>query len=88
MEKIINSMENHSGSSIGSIVMGFILAIGNHVFGWLNQIQATSHWDTYSQAFITGALGAAAAFMTTRILRWADGLIKKRFFNKKAKKSE
>ena len=71
-------------SGCGSMVIGFILAIGNHTFGWFNSLlQVDGHiFSGWAQALITGSIGACGAFITNKLLK----LIEKKIKNKKEAK--
>lgn len=67
----------HNGSSF-SFLVGFIMAIGNHLFGWMNQIQPVAHMNTYLQALLVGIVGAIGTFIGNEGLKF----IKKQFKKK------
>jgi hypothetical protein len=79
-------MENHhtNDGGIGSILIGFVLAIGNQVFGWMNTILEihTIHWTI--QAVVVGILGSTASYFTNKIWKWAE----KKIFKSKKNKDE
>ena len=59
-----NSMEQHHGSGTGiSVLVGFIMAIGNHLFGWLNQIHITAQWGNIFQTIFISMVGATVGFL-------------------------
>ena len=63
-----NSMEQQqhgSGNGI-SILVGFIMAIGNHIFGWLNQVHVTAQWGNVLQTIFISMVGATIGFFTNR----------------------
>ena len=74
------SMHNsHSdGSSLASIAIGFIMAMANHAFGWLNNIELTSHWTNYFQALLMGAFGALGTFFVNETIKFFKRKIKKK----------
>lgn len=62
---------NHDAGN--SIVLGFILSVGNHFFGWLNKITITEGLNEIIQAVITGFIGATVAYFTTKFWRKITG---------------
>ena len=73
-------MEQHHNDGIMSAMLGFILALGNNFFGWLNKLPITADWNAYFQAAVTGFVGATFAFFANKI--WQS------FFKKKKKGEE
>ena len=55
-----NSMEHNQNdySSGISIVIGFILSMSNHVYGWFGMIKLTANLDAWFQTIVIGFLGA------------------------------
>jgi hypothetical protein len=78
-----------SNESTGSAVIGFVLAVSNHTFGWFNTMLQVQHSQIseFTQAIITGSLGALGAFVTSRILRYAEKKIKQLKNDKESKVS-
>lgn len=74
-------MSQHTSESAGSMVIGFILAIGNHIFGWFNAVLAINLNDTI-QALITGFVGALGAFLGNRLFKYIEKRIKSKKENK------
>jgi ABC-type multidrug transport system permease subunit len=73
-----NSMDgNQNYDSIGSVFFGFIFAVTNHLFGFMNNINITAHWDAWFQAIVTGGLGAFAAFFVNKGLKKLEKRFKK-----------
>ena len=73
-------MSQHNGDSVPSLVAGFVLAVGNHTFGWFNnilEINGTS-LNEYLQAFITGGFGAIGAYCVTKGIKWIEKKVKNR----------
>ena len=70
-------MSQHTAESAGSMVIGFILAIGNHVFGWFNTF-LTINLNNTVQALITGFVGALGAFLGNRLLKYIEKKIKQK----------
>ena len=68
-------MSQHTTESAGSMAIGFILAIGNHVFGWFNAVLAINLNDTI-QALITGFVGALGAFLGNRLFKYIEKKVK------------
>ena len=68
-------MSHHQeNGSIGSMLIGFVFAISNHMFGWFNsflQVEGT-HLNDWLQAFITGSIGAIGAFFMNKLLKTID----------------
>lgn len=73
-------MEQHHYNSTTTLglLLGFISAIGNFFFGWLNDITFIEHLDEYVQAVITGSLGAVSGFMVLRTVKLVEKYIKKK----------
>ena len=67
-----------NNESVGSVVIGFVLAVGNHTFGWFGTLLQVEHHqlNEFAQAIITGSLGAFGAFVTTRSLKYIEKKIK------------
>jgi hypothetical protein len=75
-------MSTHQTESIGSVVIGFVLAVTNHFFGWLNHVFLDFHvqaWGESIQAIVTGILGATGAYFTTKFWKAVEKKIKKIF---------
>jgi|TARA_R110000868_G_scaffold383654_3_gene650923 uncharacterized membrane protein len=70
-------MEQHHNSSGISLMMGFILATFNHIFGWINSITpASEHMNPFAQALIMGFLGATVSFFTTKFWKYIEKKLK------------
>jgi divalent metal cation (Fe/Co/Zn/Cd) transporter len=71
-------MSQHNVESVGSVVTGFCLAVGNHTFGWFKTILQIdgSQLNDYLQALITGGIGALGAFAVNRGLKYVEKKIK------------
>jgi hypothetical protein len=65
-----------NNESASSVAIGFVLAVGNHTYGWFNAILQTHNLGNWSQAIITGCLGSLGAFCTTRLLKYLEKKIK------------
>lgn len=79
--KTINQqlMEGNHGATNGfNVVLGFILAVSNHIFGWMNNIQITAHWDSWFQAAVTGFLGATFAFFANKFWKFVENKLKRK----------
>jgi H+/Cl- antiporter ClcA len=73
-----NSMEHHNSTGGAGLVLGFILAMFNHIFGWLNQITPTSdHMNPFLQAALMGALGATISYFTNKFWKMIEKKYKK-----------
>ena len=71
-------MSQHTSDSVPSIVAGFVLAVGNHTFGWFHsilEINGTALND-YLQAFITGGFGAIGAYCVGKGIKYVERKIK------------
>jgi hypothetical protein len=75
------TMSTHNSETLGSIVIGFFLAVGNHIFGWLNHffifLSAGGILGDSIQAIITGMLGATAAYFTNKFWKFLEKRYKK-----------
>jgi hypothetical protein len=71
-------MEANGHSNGFGVVIGFFLAVGNHVFGWMNNIQITAHWDSWFQAAVTGFLGATFAFFANKFWKFVENKFKRK----------
>lgn len=70
-------MHEQDYSAAGSsILFGFTLSVGNHLFGWLNNINGINHLNDFLQAVFTGFVGATVAFFTNML--WKKVTAKKR----------
>jgi len=58
-----------------SLFVGFIMAIFNHVFGWLNNIEPTNHLPSMFQALLMGIFGAFGTYIGNQLIK----NLKKRF---------
>ena len=69
-------MSDHHSYSVdasNSVLLGFILSVGNHLFGWMNKISLTEGLNEIIQAIITGFIGATVAYFTTKFWRKFTG---------------
>ena len=69
--------QHHDGNSSMSFLVGFIMALGNHLFGWMNQIQPTSHIPSYVQALLMGIFGAIGTYFGNQIIKFFKKVLKK-----------
>lgn len=80
-----SDVANHNGhSNIFTLMIGFIFAVSNQIFGWFNSLL-----DVHStllmqnllmqglQALITGGLGAFSAYMVNKALKYFEKKFKK-----------
>ena len=72
-------MEQHHSNGGVSLILGFILAMFNHVFGWINSISPTSsgQMNPFVQALIMGFIGATISFFTTKFWKSIEKKFKK-----------
>jgi hypothetical protein len=81
METLKNNLMEHTPNSTSgvSLLVGFILAMFNHLFGWLNNITPVSadHMNPFLQATIMGALGATISYFTTKFWKNIEKKFKK-----------
>jgi hypothetical protein len=62
-----NLMEHQNQTGGVSLMLGFVLAMFNHIFGWLNAITTTSgQLNPFLQAVLVGFLGATVSFFTNK----------------------
>ena len=66
---INNHLDNGSGISL---LVGFILAFSNGVFGWLANIHFTSSLNGWMQALILGIIGSTATFFTNKFWKFVE----------------
>jgi len=60
-------MEQQNQTGGVSLMLGFVLAMFNHVFGWLNAITTTSgQINPFVQAVLVGFIGATVSFFTNK----------------------
>jgi uncharacterized membrane protein YfcA len=74
----LEQMHNHQSGSTISILIGSIMAIFNHLFGWMNQIQPTSHIPSLLQALLMGIVGALGTFIGNECIKFVRKLFKKK----------
>ena len=74
----LEQMHNHQNGSSVSILIGSIMAIFNHLFGWMNQIQPTSHIPSLLQALLMGMVGALGTFIGNEGIKFFRKLFKKK----------
>lgn len=73
-----NSMEHNNSTGGLGLLLGFILAMFNHIFGWLNQITPTpDHMNPFLQAALMGALGATISYFTNKFWKMIEKKYKK-----------
>jgi hypothetical protein len=77
----------NNNESLGSVALGFVLAVGNNAYGWFNTILQPHFLDSWSQALITGSIGSIGAFLTTRGLKYIEKKIKQKRDDKNNKSS-
>jgi len=64
-----------------SVLLGFTFALCNKFFGWMNivlDIHWTNFWFDCLQAIITGAIGAASAWVVNILLKKFEKYYKKK----------
>jgi len=78
--------QSNNMDSVGSVVVGFVMAVGNHTFGWFNHILQVNGGlvNDWGQAFITGSIGAIGAFLTNRFIKYVEKKIKNKNENNKS----
>ena len=70
-------MENHNQGGV-SLMLGFVLAMFNHIFGWLNAITTTSgQINPFVQSFLVGFIGATVSFFTNKFWKVIEKKFKK-----------
>lgn len=77
----ITQMEHHNhdydaGNGV-SLLVGFLLAFSNSIFGWLGKIQVAADWNTWIQALILGFIGSTATYFTNKFWKYIMGDKKK-----------
>jgi len=71
-------MEQHHSNGGFSLMLGFILAMFNHVFGWINSIAPVSgQMNPFVQALVMGFIGATISFFTTKFWKYIEKKYKK-----------
>lgn len=71
-------MFQQSSSNNGvSLFIGFIMAVGNHLFGWMNQITTTTHIPMLLQALLMGFFGAIGTFLGNRLIKFIKKILNK-----------
>lgn len=66
-----NLMEHHQNSTGGvSLLTGFVLAMFNHIFGWLNAITTTGQMNPFVQALVMGFIGATVSYFTNKFWKF------------------
>jgi uncharacterized membrane protein YeaQ/YmgE (transglycosylase-associated protein family) len=75
--KTINSLKmdntHHNDASGGvSMLVGFVLAFTNHIFGWFASIQFTANWNGWFQAIVLGIIGSTVTFFTNRFWKYIE----------------
>lgn len=70
-------MEQNSTGGV-SLFLGFVLAMFNHIFGWINSIASTSgRMNPFVQALVMGFIGATISFFTTKFWKSIEKKFKK-----------
>jgi len=67
------TMDNNHNYEAGngfSLLVGFVLAFTNSVFGWLGNISITANIDAWFQALILGVIGSTATFFTNKFWKY------------------
>jgi hypothetical protein len=73
-----NLMEQQNQTGGISLMLGFVLAMFNHIFGWLNAISSsTGQLNPFLQAVLVGFLGATVSFFTNKFWKSTDKKFKK-----------
>ena len=72
-----NEHQHQGDGGFMNIAIGFILAVGNNLFGWLNNIHFTADWNAYLQAAVTGFVGATFAFFANKFWKVIERKLKK-----------
>jgi len=76
-----NLMEHHNSTGGVGLLLGFVLAMFNHIFGWMNSITATSgatsHMNPFVQALIMGFIGATVSYFTNKFWKFIEKKYKK-----------
>jgi ribose/xylose/arabinose/galactoside ABC-type transport system permease subunit len=71
-------MEHHNSTGGVSLLLGFVLAMFNHIFGWINSIVPTSgQMNPFVQALVMGFVGATISFFTTKFWKSIEKKFKK-----------
>jgi hypothetical protein len=68
-------MNTNNHDSIASIFLGFILAVGNSIFGWFSHyfcLIQNSFLNTSAQAIVTGIIGATTAYFTNKFWKYIE----------------
>jgi uncharacterized membrane protein YeaQ/YmgE (transglycosylase-associated protein family) len=81
--KIINQIKmehntHQDGTGGISMLVGFVLAFTNHIFGWLGNIHFTANWDGWFQAIVLGMIGSTVTFFTNRFWKFLEKKYKDR----------
>lgn len=69
-------MQNSHQSGF-SLLIGFIMAIFNHLFGWLNTIEPTNHLPSMFQALLMGIFGAFGTYVGNQLIKFIKNKLKK-----------
>ncbi len=73
-----NLMEHHNQTGGVSLMLGFVLAMFNHIFGWLNAITTPSgQLNPFVQAILVGFIGATVSFFTNKFWKIIEKKFKK-----------
>ena len=75
-------MHNQSGTGGFSLLVGFFMAISNHLFGWLNSIEPTNHIPSMFQALLMGIFGAIGTYIGNQGIKYLKNRFKKEHGNK------
>jgi hypothetical protein len=69
--KMDNTHHDDAGGGV-SMLVGFVLAFTNHIFGWLGSIQFTAKWDVWLQAIVLGIIGSTVTFFTNKFWKFLE----------------
>jgi hypothetical protein len=74
-----NFMQHHDSTGGVSLLVGFVLAMFNHIFGWMNSItHSNGHMNPFVQALFMGCIGATATFFTNKFWKVIEKKFKKK----------
>jgi uncharacterized membrane protein YeaQ/YmgE (transglycosylase-associated protein family) len=76
--KMDNTHHHNDGTGGISMLIGFVLAFTNHIFGWLGNIQVTANWEGWFQAIMMGIIGSTVTFFTTKFWKYIEKKYKDR----------
>jgi hypothetical protein len=75
--KIERQMQNQTGTGPFSLLVGFFMAISNHLFGWLNSIEPANHIPSMLQALLMGIFGAIGTYIGNQGIKYFKNRFKK-----------